>query len=178
VGESRTHIEAAQKPEVLVEIPYSSRSRFFAPIESALAGGVDLSRPVHVELGSGGYDGEFVVMIRHGDRHTFATDWTGADVSRMPVRVRAAATVLMNRGYHGPFVITHRGGLLTVRRAGLSETRTEEVSAILTAPPAPGLRRQETPPSVGAATVRHNSVRLTETTDRPFPPITPTTEEL
>lgn len=93
---------------------YNDRSSFFEPIEQALdrAGG---EWPVRVVLAPKGYKGEAVVVIGQDDRE-FETGWQGADETRFPARIRAAATVLRRRGMFGRFRIWHDDGVLVIER--------------------------------------------------------------
>ena len=101
-----------------MDLPFSTRSQVFEPIERALreAGGV-LDQPLHIVLKRGGYQRDAYVIIRQGDPQTFWTDWESRQPSRFSVRVRAAATVLQRCGLYGRFRITHDDGVLTIQRA-------------------------------------------------------------
>lgn len=99
-------------------IPFASRSMFFDPIGSAVqAHREDLAagRAVTVQLSPEGYEGKVTVQINEG-REDFETDWRGSDRSRFPARIKAAATVLQRKGFHGRFRISHAGGELEMRR--------------------------------------------------------------
>jgi hypothetical protein len=101
-----------------MEIAYSTRSRFLDGCEAAIRGHraeLDGSRTVYVELGEGGYEGRVVVTIRQNDRASFETDWTSSDPTRFPVRIKAAATALLNCGCEGTFEVSHEGGSLAIR---------------------------------------------------------------
>jgi hypothetical protein len=107
------------KPEeASLKIAFSKRSKFLAACEEALnqqredlgAGAV-----VHVALEEGGYDGQVLVTIHCEDRNAFATDWERSDPTRFPVRIKAAATALLNCGFEGRFEISHLDGHLTIR---------------------------------------------------------------
>jgi hypothetical protein len=102
-----------------VDIPVSSRSKFFDPISRALdeSGGCPaLGSPVRVSLSQEGYEGEIIVIITPDHEDTFASDWEGSDVSRFPARIRAAATVLRMRQCFGKFIIQHEHGNLVIAR--------------------------------------------------------------
>jgi hypothetical protein len=96
-----------------MEIPFSSRSRFFEPIGAALKQ-FPTGHPVKVMLGPGGYERDVHVHIRVDNPDAFQTDWKGKQPSRFSARIRAAATVLRDRGLFGRYRITHFGGTLTV----------------------------------------------------------------
>lgn len=102
-----------------MDIPFVTRSKFIEPIQEALkaAGGcVALDRPLRVLMTERGYPGRVRVTIWRERVDEFASDWEGADRTRFPVRIRAAATALRDQRCYGPFVITHREGLLTIVR--------------------------------------------------------------
>lgn len=100
-----------------MELRYSTRSRFFAPIEAALLERADNIRsPLAVDLGPGGYERDVTVVVSGSDGDTFETTWASNHPSRFSARIRAAATVLHRLGIHGRFQISLHGGTLTVRR--------------------------------------------------------------
>ena len=101
-----------------MDIAYSSRSQFLDACEAAIRedrGELYAGRIVLVDLGAGGYDGRVTVTIRHTDLTAFGTDCEMADPTRFPVRIRAAATALLNCGCEGHFEISHSDGSLTIR---------------------------------------------------------------
>jgi hypothetical protein len=100
-----------------LRIRYSVRSHFFEPLHAALeAHGRCPVRgdPVVVTLSEQGYDGSILVDILAGLSEEFISDWEGRDPTRFPARIRAAATVLHERGCHGRFLISHRRGVLSI----------------------------------------------------------------
>ena len=101
-----------------MDIAYSTRSQFLEACEAAIRAhraALETGETVRVDLGEGGYDGRVVVTIRLNDRTWFGTDWTSADPTRFPVRIKAAATALLNCGCEGAFEVSHADGLLTIR---------------------------------------------------------------
>ncbi len=101
-----------------VDIAYSIRSQFLSACEAAIRArrtDLDGGGTVHVELSEGGYDGRIVVTIRNDDRTLFGTDWTSSDPSRFPVRIKAAATALLNCGCYGVFEVSHADSTLAIR---------------------------------------------------------------
>jgi hypothetical protein len=100
-----------------MKLQYSVRSRFFATIEKALPTYASVRElDVRVFLGPGGYELDVEILIHADDAGWFDVDWENRDPSRFPARLRAAATVLKQRGYAGAFLIGHREGTLTIRR--------------------------------------------------------------
>jgi hypothetical protein len=99
-----------------MELEFSTRSRFFAPIREALSSQSLDERRVEVELGPRGYERDVTVRIRLEDARLFETDWAGKDPSRFSARIRAAATVLRDYGFYGLFRISHYDGLLCIER--------------------------------------------------------------
>jgi hypothetical protein len=99
-----------------MELSFSTRSRFFAPIREALSSHSLDQGPIQVELGPRGYERDVTVHIRGDGTQVFETDWEGKDPSRLSTRIRAAATVLHERGFYGRFRISHLGGLLRIER--------------------------------------------------------------
>jgi hypothetical protein len=100
-----------------VDITYVTKSRFLAPCEVSISehrAEIDAGGLVQVNLEDGGYNGSVVVTIRKNDRKAFATDWEGADPTRFPARIKAAATALLHCGCEGRFKIAHRSGHLTI----------------------------------------------------------------
>jgi hypothetical protein len=101
-----------------VDIAYSTHSRFLDDCEAAIGGhraDLEAGGTVYVNLGEGGYDGRVVVTIRRNDRASFGTDWTSSDTTRFPVRIKAAATALLNCGCEGAFEVSHADGSLAIR---------------------------------------------------------------
>ena len=101
-----------------MDIAYSTRSQFLEACEAAIRGHraeLDAGSEVSVTLSDGGYEGRIVVTIRPNDHSFFGTDWTNTDPSRFPVRIKAAATALLNCGCAGPFEVSHTDGSLTIR---------------------------------------------------------------
>jgi hypothetical protein len=116
---SESEFEAPRPYNIFaMRVPYIiTKSRFTAPILEAIdAGGgcVRQGHPVHVILSQEGYDGQVLATIDSGDTEHFEATWDGTDVSRFPVRIRAAATALRDRRCFGTFVIQHSGGLLII----------------------------------------------------------------
>lgn len=101
-----------------MHLPYSTRSKFFAPIEAALAAvGNRLDEPLTITLEPLGYSRDAVVEIGAGGERTFWTDWESQHPTRFSARVRAAATVLKRRGLSGHFRIVHENGSMRIERA-------------------------------------------------------------
>lgn len=101
-----------------MHIAYATRSQFIASCEAAIRAHrakLDTGGVVHVDLKEGGYDGEVVVIIRSSDRAAFGTDWESTDPIRFPMRIKAAATALLNCGCEGRFEVSHSDGSLTIR---------------------------------------------------------------
>jgi hypothetical protein len=101
-----------------VDIAYSTRSLFLEACDAAIRGhraDLDSGGTVYVDLGEGGYDGRVVVTIRQNDRASFGTDWTSSDPTRFPVRIKAAATALLNCACEGAFEVSHADGSLAIR---------------------------------------------------------------
>lgn len=102
-----------------MDIRFVSRSKFIGPIREALeaAGGcVALDQPLRVLMSEQGYPGSVHVTISWERDDEFSSDWEGADRTRFPVRIRAAATVLRDQRCYGPFLITHQDGVLSIVR--------------------------------------------------------------
>ena len=104
-----------------MDIPFSSRSKFFAPISEALdaAGGCPRVGGVLIELSPEGYGGVVRVDVSGDRTDTFGSDWEGSDYTRFPARIRAAATVLRTRRCFGRFLIVHDQGQLTISALGV-----------------------------------------------------------
>jgi hypothetical protein len=101
-----------------MDIVYATRSKFLDACEAMIRGHrpeLDAGAVLQVYLGEGGYDGRVAVTIRHGDRTSFGADWESTDPTRFPVRIKAAATALLNCGCMGRFEISHSAGLLEIR---------------------------------------------------------------
>ena len=101
-----------------MDIPYSTRSQFLDACEAAIRGhraDLENGATVSVNLDEGGYEGRVIVTIRQDDRASFGADWTSSDPSRFPVRIKAAATALVNCGCEGAFEVAHADGSLTIR---------------------------------------------------------------
>jgi hypothetical protein len=102
-----------------MRLSYSPRSSFLESILVAL----DTQRgcpkpgvPVHISLTEQGYDGEVLVEISVEHDDSFDSDWGGADQTRFPARLRAAATALRDRGCYGRFLIIHKQGEMAINR--------------------------------------------------------------
>jgi hypothetical protein len=105
-------------------ISYAARSSFFGAIDDALEDAGDRltsGRAVEVILSPQGYDGEYLVRIDARDQQAFGTDWIGTDETRFPARIRAAATVLGNRGDRGVFRVSHVSGRLAITGCSTEE---------------------------------------------------------
>jgi len=103
-----------------LDIAYSTRSQFLDACEAAIRerrADLDGGGTVRVNLGEGGYDGRVVVTIRSDDCASFGTDWAGADPSRFPALIKAAATALLNCRCGGAFEVSHADGSLAIRSA-------------------------------------------------------------
>lgn len=102
-------------------IPYlTRRSAFVEPVRAVIraAGGVEYGRPLAMafDAPAPGYAGTLEVVISPTDPHEFETTWTGADPTRFPARIRAAATALRDEGCCGRFRVAHDSGRLRVER--------------------------------------------------------------
>lgn len=101
----------------MTAVRYLQDSRFFAPIEKALdrfQG--DWRKPIQVDLGPRGYERVAIVHIRRSDRDTFRTELDFSHPKRFGARLRAAATVLRQRGMFGSYWICHVRGVLLILR--------------------------------------------------------------
>lgn len=111
--------QATNQQPAFNDLPYARRSSFVSTIAEALdvpAGSWRRGEAVEITLPPGGYDGEYLVRIAAENQDYFDSTWGGADQTRFPTRIRAAATALRDRGDHGDFLISHRDGLLTITR--------------------------------------------------------------
>jgi hypothetical protein len=103
-----------------MDISFATRSRFLDDCEDAIQrdrSQLQSGGTVRVDLDEGGYDGQVLVTIRPNDRAFLGTNWEGADATRFPARIKAAATALLNSGCVGRFEITHTNGALEIRSA-------------------------------------------------------------
>lgn len=91
------------------------RSSFYDRIDEAVRGSSGRSQPVRVELGPCRWNRNVAIEIRADDTEAFRTSWKG-DQGYFSARLRAAATVLRDRGIHGRFRAIHADGLLTLSR--------------------------------------------------------------
>src|SRR5262245_10031608 len=101
-----------------MDIAYSTRSQFLDACEAAIRecrANLQSDGTVQVDLGEGGYNGRVVITIRQNDRAGFGTDWAHSDPTRFPVRIKAAATALLNCGCEGTFEVSHADGSLSIR---------------------------------------------------------------
>jgi len=102
-----------------MEIAFATRSRFLDACERAIGPSIaelDAGGIVCVELDEGGYPGSMLVTIRLEERGFFESDWEGADLTRFPARLKAAATALFNCGCSGRFKVVHSDGALSISR--------------------------------------------------------------
>ena len=102
-----------------MKISFASRSKFMAPCERSIRKNRDRlaeGAAVRVALPSSGYRDQVVVTITAGEPDEFEADWQGADPTRFPARIKAAAAALRNCGLYGKFVIGHGGGTLSISR--------------------------------------------------------------
>jgi hypothetical protein len=102
-----------------VDITFVERSRFLAPCEEVIRrdrATLDAQGTIRVPFEDGGYDGRITVTIRAADSTSFGADWSSADETRFPARIRAAATALFNCGCAGQFLIVHADGVLGISR--------------------------------------------------------------
>src|SRR4051812_1538767 len=84
-----------------MEIPFATRSKFLEPCEASIRANraqLGAGEEIAILLDDGGYPGQVIVTIRLTDRTSFETDWTGSDPTRFPMRIRSAATALLNCG--------------------------------------------------------------------------------
>lgn len=104
-----------------MNLPFSTRSRFFPALEQALSRlGDDFPSEIRVVLGPRGYRRDVLFTVRRDDPHTFETDWESRQPSRFSARIRTAATVLQRCGYDGTFRISHRDGVLVIQAMRVS----------------------------------------------------------
>jgi hypothetical protein len=102
------------------QIPFVTRSEFLEPIANVIAQNLDslaAGDVVLIELSSRGYPGEQMVTLTADDKSYFSSTRDWPDVTRFPVRIRAAATALRDAGLLGTFLITHKDGEMTIRQA-------------------------------------------------------------
>lgn len=100
----------------MTNIAYVKSSRFLGAIENAIRSWrEDEGNSLDITLDRAGYAGHVVVTIRDGS--SFDTDWRGKDSTRFPARIKAAATALFRCGFRGLYEISHKNGLLKIRRA-------------------------------------------------------------
>lgn len=93
-----------------------NRSSFYGRIEQAVAASDGLTRAVELDLGKRrGYARDVYIDIPRDDPHAFRSSWAGAE-RRFSARLRAAATVLRDRGIHGGFHATHHDGVVRLER--------------------------------------------------------------
>lgn len=102
-----------------MQVKYASRSKFIDVCSAVIRehkAHLAAKTPVCVELKEpGGYDGRVIVEIDTRDRVLFKTDWSGADPTRFPARIKAAATALLECGCDGRFEISHSDGSLEIK---------------------------------------------------------------
>lgn len=91
------------------------RSSFYQRIDDEIRAAKNAARAVRVELEPGGYTRDVRITIRKDDPHAFRSDWKYAE-KRFSARLRAAATVLRDRGAWGAYHAVHIDGLLTLER--------------------------------------------------------------
>lgn len=75
-----------------------------------------------------GYKGEFNITITHGSPTFTVHDFKDKDVSRFPVRIKSVATLLMDRGWDGEYMVTHAQGVISIKKIkkrNLAWTRDE-----------------------------------------------------
>ncbi|MBW3570671.1 MAG: hypothetical protein KY467_06155 [Gemmatimonadetes bacterium] len=111
------------------EIRYNVHDSSFRPrIEHAVAQSRGLSRPLRIEFGTrGGYTRDVWIEIPGDDPRTFRSSWGGAE-RRFSARLRAAATVLRDRGIRGRFRAAHEDGILRLERMDLRPSGSPPVS--------------------------------------------------
>ena len=109
-----------QKEHVRISFA-SSRSQFIAPCELSIRKNrdrLDKGAAIRVALlPAVGYRDQVVVTISAGESAEFDAEWQGADATRFPARIKAAATALRNCGLEGKFVIGHGAGNLSITRS-------------------------------------------------------------
>lgn len=99
-----------------MRIDFATRSSFLPAIHAALDDAGGCEGRVVVQLSPQGYPGTIRLELTEGTSDSFATDWEGADPTRFPARIRAAATALRDRRCFGVFVVSHDEGRLTIDR--------------------------------------------------------------
>jgi len=120
-----------------MDIHYSKRSQFLEACEAAIRDQrEELERGgfIRVFLGEGGYEEEVTVFVTQGDRDSFHTNWSSPDPSRFPVRIKAAATALLNCGCKGTFQITHHKGEITISAGGGQPAQSKPAAVPLARP--------------------------------------------
>jgi hypothetical protein len=89
------------------------RSSFYQRVYDAVLATNNVSRRVQVQLEPGGYRRDVRITILRDDPHNFRSDWKYAE-ERFSARLRAAATVLRDRGAWGDYRAVHDDGNLTL----------------------------------------------------------------
>ena len=98
---------------------FATRSSFLPAINGAFDAAEECpgsGTGVIVRLSPQGYPGTVQVDVTEDASDSFDSDWEGADPTRFPARIRAAATVLRDRRCFGRFVVRHEQGHLTIDR--------------------------------------------------------------
>jgi len=103
-----------------MNIPYASRSGFTAICKDVIdrhKNNLYSGHPVNINLNKpGGYAGRVKVTISAADPNSFDTDWQANDPTRFPARIKAAATALHRCSHFGRFEITHKDGIIVIKR--------------------------------------------------------------
>jgi hypothetical protein len=116
---SITHHDAGRKRGPTT-IPFPARSQFLDDLRTGiksgrqelLSGGL-----IEIRLRPGGYQGNWVVILRPDDQERFDVKGRVPDESRFPQRIRVAAWALHQEGLFGRFAVSHaRTGVLTIQR--------------------------------------------------------------
>lgn len=105
-----------------MKIKYPVRSKFLAPCLKVLKEDRNkmlIGGWVSIQLSSrsDGYPGTIQVCIDESNSDDFDTDWTGKDSTRFPVRIRATALALYQCGIFGAYQISHRKGVIEVKKS-------------------------------------------------------------
>jgi hypothetical protein len=101
-----------------MDIAYPKRSSFLEMFEAEVEerqAELQSGRSLEIQLNGGGYDGSVIALIDPSNREHFCSDWEGADPTRFPARIKAAAAALLNCGCRGKFEISHSSGSLRIR---------------------------------------------------------------
>lgn len=100
-----------------MQIAYVTRSKFLNVYSDAISAHSDTLNnggTLEIQSGAGGYAGRVEVELTPTRPDGFTAFWNGADPTRFPARIRAAATALKDCGFMGRFLITHKQGTISI----------------------------------------------------------------